>query len=97
MNGKGKDRHYFNDKFHFDLEGNYFTCPSGEVLICKGIYTQDTGKKIHAYYDADCGGCLAQIECKTTEKLKSVITCSEYEPDQQRISRKMKTSKAKIE
>ncbi len=98
MKGKGKDKPYSKDKFLYDPQRDVFTCPVGELLTRKGIYTnKNTGKKTYAYYGANCKECQAQIECAGNKMRKKVITSNEYEPERQRMARKMETKEAKME
>ena len=49
---KIKDNPYSKDKFEYDEDQDYFTCPEGEVLTRKGAYKRDNKVK-YAYYGAD--------------------------------------------
>jgi len=92
MKGKKKDKPYSKDKFHYDPFKDEFTCPTGELLTRKGEYTlKKSGKKIYAYYGANCQKCPVQLECAKHEKHKRPITCNKYEPELQKMARKMET------
>lgn len=96
MKGKGKDNPYSKDKFSYDPLKDEFTCPEGGILTCKGKYfNKSTGKYFYTYYGAHCKDCPVKLECTGRKGRVKVISCNEYEPERQRMARKMETSKAK--
>lgn len=93
---KCKNKPYSKDKFAYDPLKDEFTCPLGGILTREGKYfNKSTGKYFHTYYGAHCKDCPVKLECTGRECRMKVISCNEYEPERQRMARKMETSAAK--
>ena len=90
---ESKDGPFAKDAFEYDEEKDLFRCPWGECLTRKGDYTYN-GKRIHAYYGANCRDCPFKSDC-AVEGRKRVITGDDYEAERRRMTAKMRSAGGK--
>lgn len=86
------DSIYFNDKFIYNPIDNTYTCPEGQILVCK-TKKKDTEQRKYANHKA-CGNCTYKEKC-TTSKTGRVVTRKTDEDIVDIVNKRTKENKAK--
>jgi len=88
------DRNLIKADFDYHEEGNYFTCPGGQILEMKSESKE--GKRIYQGKAEICAACPYQSRCCQSQNgAARSITCDNKESLRQAMNRKMETDEAK--
>lgn len=84
---------FSKDSFYYEEEKDQFLCPNGGILSRKGEYEYE-GKRVYAYYGANCAECPFRSECAGEGKIRA-ITSDDYEGERRRMAAKMRSEAGK--